>query len=135
VDQRGGSAICPVCFWQNDGQLREVRGSQNSVNFSMSLIDRILGRPLASYEADGQRIGSAAGVPTFGLDALSSAGYGPEAALTILLPLGGSGIDVHSSAHFGIVILLGIVYLSYRQSIAACPNGGGSCTGNSDQKA
>src|ERR1035437_1591285 len=54
----------------------------------MSLIDTILGRRLASSEAGQQRIGTAAGVPTFGLDALSSAAYGPEAALTVLLPLG-----------------------------------------------
>ena len=54
----------------------------------MSLIDTIFGRPLASGEAGEQRIGTAGGVPTFGLDALSSAAYGPEAALTVLLPLG-----------------------------------------------
>src|ERR1700682_2599413 len=58
----------------------------------MSLIDTILGRPLASSEAGEQRIGPAAGVPTFGLDALSSAAYGPEAALTVLLPLGAAGL-------------------------------------------
>ena len=46
----------------------------------ISLIDTILGRPLASNEAGEQRIGSAVGVATFGLDALSSAAYGPEAA-------------------------------------------------------
>ena len=42
----------------------------------MSLINTILGRPLASNEAGEQRISSAAGVPTFGLDSLSSAAYG-----------------------------------------------------------
>ena len=54
----------------------------------MSLIDTILGYPIASQEAGEQRVSLAAGVPTFGLDALSSAAYGPEAALTVLLPLG-----------------------------------------------
>jgi hypothetical protein len=60
----------------------------------MSLIDTILGRPLASNEAGEQRIGPTAGVPTFGLDALSSAAYGPEAALTVLLPLGAAGLTL-----------------------------------------
>jgi amino acid transporter len=94
----------------------------------MSLIDTILGRPLASKEAGEQRIGLAAGVPTFGLDALSSAAYGPEAALTVLLPFGAAGLTFIFPITVAIVILLGIVYLSYRQTIAAYPNGGGSYT-------
>jgi amino acid transporter len=94
----------------------------------ISLIDTILGRPLASNEAGEQRIGSAAGVPTFGLDALSSAAYGPEAALTVLLPLGAAGLTFIFPLTVAIVILLGIVYVSYRQTIAAYPSGGGSYT-------
>jgi hypothetical protein len=94
----------------------------------MSLIDSIFGRPLASNEAGDQRIGPAAGVPTFGLDALSSAAYGPEAALTVLLPLGAAGLTLILPITIAIVILLGIVYVSYLQTIAAYPNGGGSYT-------
>ncbi len=94
----------------------------------ISLIDTILGRPLASHEAGEQRIGSAAGVPTFGLDALSSAAYGPEAALTVLLPLGAAGLTLIFPLTVVIVIMLGIVYVSYRQTIAAYPSGGGSYT-------
>ena len=94
----------------------------------MSLIDRIFGRPLASNEAGEQRIGPAVGVPTFGLDALSSAAYGPEAALTVLLPLGAAGLTLILPITIAIVIVLGIVYVSYLQTIAAYPNGGGSYT-------
>jgi amino acid transporter len=94
----------------------------------MSLIDKIFGRPLASSEAVEQRIGSATGVPTFGLDALSSAAYGPEAALTVLIPLGGAGLAYIMPVTVSIVCLLAIVYFSYRQTIAAYPNGGGSYT-------
>ncbi len=94
----------------------------------MSLINKLLGRPLASNEAGEQRIGFVAGVPTFGLDALSSAAYGPEAALTVLLPLGAAGLTFILPITVGIVILLAIVYISYRQTIAAYPNGGGSYT-------
>src|SRR5579863_4813060 len=94
----------------------------------MSLIDTILGRPLASDEAGEQRIGTAAGVATFGLDALSSAAYGPEAALTVLLPLGAAGLTLILPITVAISILLGIIYVSYRQTIAAYPNGGGSYT-------
>ncbi len=94
----------------------------------MSLIDTILGRPLASNEAAGERMSSATGVPTFGLDALSSAAYGPEAALTVLIPLGAAGLTYIFPITLAIVCLLGIVYFSYRQTIAAYPNGGGSYT-------
>jgi amino acid transporter len=92
------------------------------------LIDTILGRPLASSEAGEQKIGEVGGVPTFGLDALSSAAYGPEAALTVLLPLGAAGLTLILPITVAIVILLGILYISYWQTIAAYPSGGGSYT-------
>src|SRR5271168_2885930 len=94
----------------------------------MSLIDTILGRPLASKEAGEQRIGTAAGVPTFGLDALSSAAYGPEAALTVLLPLGAAGLTLILPITVAISILLAIIYISYRQTIAAYPNLGANAS-------
>ncbi len=94
----------------------------------MSLGDLVFGRPLASEEEAEQRIGAAAGIPVFGLDALGSAAYGPEAALTILIPVGAVGLAYTLPITFSIVILLSIVYLSYRQTIAAYPTGGGSYT-------
>jgi amino acid transporter len=94
----------------------------------MALLDVILGRPLSSTEERGEKIGPAAGVSIFGLDALSSAAYGPEAALTLLIPLGAAGIAYIVPVSFSIIVLLGIVYFSYLQTIAAYPGGGGSYT-------
>jgi amino acid transporter len=94
----------------------------------MGFINVLFGRPLSSAEDEGERITPAAGIPTFGLDALSSAAYGPEAALTILLPLGLQGTRYIVPLTMAIVALLIIVYFSYRQTIAAYPNGGGSYT-------
>ncbi len=94
----------------------------------MGLIDVLFGRPLASSEDEGERITPTQGIPTFGLDALSSAAYGPEAALTILLPLGLLGVRYIVPLTAAIIGLLIIVYFSYRQTIAAYPNGGGSYT-------
>jgi amino acid transporter len=94
----------------------------------MGLVNVLFGRPLASSEDAGERITPTQGIPTFGLDALSSAAYGPEAALTILLPLGLIGVRYVVPLTFGIIALLTIVYFSYRQTIAAYPNGGGSYT-------
>ena len=45
----------------------------------------LLGRPLASSEAEEVKIGVTAAIPAMGLDALGSAAYGPEAALAVLL--------------------------------------------------
>jgi amino acid transporter len=67
-------------------------------------------------------------VPALGLDGLSSAAYGPEAAMTILLPLGALGLAYIGPITLVILILLGILYFSYRQTIVAYPNGGGSYT-------
>lgn len=94
----------------------------------MPLLDTILGRPLASREARAERLATAQGVATFGLDALSSAAYGPEAALTVLLPLGAAGLLYILPITLAIVILLGILFVSYRQTITAYPGGGGSYT-------
>lgn len=94
----------------------------------MNLVDALFGRPLATEEEKAERIGPLKGIPIFGLDALSSAAYGPEAALTLLIPLGMAGSRYIWPVTVGIVILLGIVYFSYRQTIAAYPQGGGSYT-------
>ena len=94
----------------------------------MNLIEMLFGRPLATEEEKAERIGPLKGIPIFGLDALSSAAYGPEAALTLLIPLGMAGSRHVWPITIGIVILLGTVYFSYRQTIAAYPQGGGSYT-------
>jgi len=94
----------------------------------VSIADALFGRPLATEEEKAERIGPLKGIPIFGLDALSSAAYGPEAALTLLIPLGMAGAVYIWPVTLGIVILLGIVYFSYRQTIAAYPQGGGSYT-------
>ena len=94
----------------------------------MSLLQFLLGRPLSTSEERGQRIAIAAGVAVFGLDALSSAAYGPEAALTVLRPLGQLGGHYIVPLSLGIIGLLTIVYFSYRQTIEAYPAGGGSFT-------
>src|SRR5580693_6331906 len=94
----------------------------------MSLLDLLIGHPLSSRDERGQRIAMAAGVAVFGLDALSSAAYGPEAALTVLRPLGELGVAYIIPLSLGIIALLTIVYFSYRQTIEAYPAGGGSFT-------
>jgi len=94
----------------------------------MAILDLLFGRPLATSEEGAEHVGPASGVPIFGLDALSSAAYGPEAALTLLIPLGLMGVHYIVPITAAILALLIIVYFSYRQTIDAYPNGGGSYT-------
>ena len=91
-------------------------------------INLLMGKPLATSEERAEHIGPIAGIPVFGLDALSSAAYGPEAALTLLIPLGVAGITYIVPVSLAIIGLLAIVYLSYCQTIDAYPHGGGSYT-------
>jgi amino acid transporter len=94
----------------------------------MRTLDLLFGRPLATSDERAEHIGPSAGLPIFGLDALSSAAYGPEAALTLLIPLGVAGVQHIVPVSMAILILLVIVYFSYRQTIEAYPQGGGSYT-------
>lgn len=93
----------------------------------MTIID-LLGRPLSSAEDKDERVGSFGGVSVFGLDALSSAAYGPEAALTILIPLGVAGLRFSLPITIAVSSILATVYFSYRQTISAYPNGAGTYT-------
>jgi len=94
----------------------------------MSWLDLVLGRPLRNEEGEGEHVGPLAGVPVLGLDAIASAAYGPEALLTVLLPLGIASTRYLSGLTAVTLALLLVLYVSYRQTIDAYPNGGGAYT-------
>jgi len=94
----------------------------------MNILDLVVGKPIRTSDERAEQIGPAQGIPIFGLDALSSAAYGPEAALSLLIPLGLAGVHYILPISAAIITLLVIVYFSYRQTIAAYPSGGGSYT-------
>ena len=92
----------------------------------MSILGWILGRRLANQEQSQRKMGVFEGVPAMGLDGLGSSAYGPEAALTVLIPLGAAGLGYIGPIMGAIVGLLAVLYLSYRQTIAAYPSNGGA---------
>jgi len=94
----------------------------------MNILDLIVGKPIKTSDERAEQIGIQEGIPIFGLDALSSAAYGPEAALSLLIPLGLLGVQYIVPISLAIITLLVIVFFSYRQTIAAYPTGGGSYT-------
>jgi amino acid transporter len=60
------------------------------------------------------------------LDALSSVAYGPEAILVVLVAAGAAGMRYSLPVTGAIIVLLTALVVSYRQVIAAFPNGGGA---------
>ena len=75
----------------------------------MSILDKIIGRPLASWEGENESLSVWTGVPVLGLDALASTGYGPEAALTVLMPLSVPGLH-----YFPVIVIF--IWLSSSRS-------------------
>src|ERR1700747_775240 len=94
----------------------------------MNLSSILIGRRLATQEGKARKITGLEGVPAMGLDGLGSSAYGPEAALTILIPLGAEGLHLIRPIMAAILVLLALLYLSYRQTIEAYPSNGGSYT-------
>src|SRR6185437_8973494 len=120
-----GTSFCEALRWQ--GSLAPA----SIVHWTaalMNILDVVVGKPIKTRDERAEQIGPAQGVPIFGLDGLSSAAYGPEAALSLLLPLGHLGVRYIVPISAAIITLLVIVYFSYRQTIAAYPSGGGAYT-------
>src|SRR5258707_3837013 len=94
----------------------------------MKLVDLLLGRKLANREGESEKITAFQGVPAMGLDGLASSAYGPEAALTVLAPLGLFGLAYMGPVMIAVLAALAILYVSYFQTIEAYPTSGGSYT-------
>jgi amino acid transporter len=94
----------------------------------MKLLDLLLGRKLANREGESEKITAIEGLPAMGLDGLASSAYGPEAALTMLAPLGLMGLAYMGPVMLAVLAVLAILYVSYWQTIEAYPTSGGSYT-------
>lgn len=77
---------------------------------------------------DRHRLGVFTGIAALGLDALASCAYGPEAIVLALAAAGAAGIALTLPVTLLIVALLAVLVASYRQVIAAYPDGGGAYT-------
>ncbi|MEV6552793.1 APC family permease [Streptomyces sp. NPDC051597] len=66
------------------------------------------------------------GLAALSLDAMASVAYGPEAIVLVLASAGGYGLGFTLPVTLAIAGLLAVLVASYRQVIAAFPDGGGS---------
>ena len=85
-----------------------------------------IGRPLFTAEEGSQRLNKIRALAVFGSDAISSSAYATEASLTILIVAGSAALGVSMYTAMAVAILLSIVAFSYRQTVHAYPQGGGS---------
>jgi len=95
----------------------------------MSVKRILVGRPLATYEEEHQRLPKRIALPVFASDAISSTAYATDEILIVLLAQAGIGAAAWqylTPLAIVVCILLTIVVVSYRQTIYAYPNGGGS---------
>ena len=84
------------------------------------------GRPLASDEESEERLTKVKALAVFSSDNLSSVAYATEAIMFTLLAAGTAAFWLTMPISVLIVAILGIIVVSYRQTIRAYPNGGGS---------
>ena len=104
--------------------------STNEKDLIQSVSRFLIGKPLPSHEAAHQTISKKVGLAVFASDALSSTAYASEAILEVLafaVPVAGTLVLGYSMyIALAIVVLLGIVTISYQQTIHAYPGGGGA---------
>ncbi|MDV7086011.1 APC family permease [Rhodococcus opacus] len=72
------------------------------------------------------KLSVATGLAGLSLDAMASVSYGPEAIVLVLAVAGGAGLGFTLPVTLAIAALLTVLVASYRQVIAAFPNGGGA---------
>ncbi len=86
----------------------------------------LIGRPLKNEEAFSQRLPKWKALAIFSSDALSSVSYGPEQIAVVLALSGFLTYGYYLYSLIPIIVLLGIVTVSYAQVTRANPGGGGS---------
>jgi amino acid transporter len=86
----------------------------------------LFGRPLSLHEELAERLNVFTGLSIFASDNISSSAYATEEIMRVLVLAGAGALVLTLPITIGLVIVLAIVVISYRQTIAAYPNGGGS---------
>jgi amino acid transporter len=86
----------------------------------------VLGAPIPTHLEIEERLTKVKALAVLSSDALSSVAYGPEAVMRSVVLAGVAALSLTLPITLVITLLLGIVAISYRQTIRAYPHGGGS---------
>jgi amino acid transporter len=87
-----------------------------------------IGVPIATAMAENERLSKLKALAMLSSDAISSVAFASEAILINLVAAGSIHLGLTLPISLVIIVLLTIVAISYRQTIPAYPNGGGSYT-------
>src|SRR5437764_4825941 len=89
----------------------------------------LVGRPLPSERLEQERLNKKTALAVLSSDAISSVAYATDQILIVIAVLGTAAAVQYMVPISGVIVgLLVLVGLSYRQTIFAYPNGGGSYT-------
>jgi amino acid transporter len=120
----------PYFRWTGPNQLVAKEAAsrpRTPVGRALARVRAILfGRPLSLYEELSERLNVFTGLSIFASDNISSSAYATEEIMRVLVLAGAGALVLTLPITVAIVIVLAIVVISYRQTIAAYPNGGGS---------
>jgi amino acid transporter len=86
----------------------------------------LIGKPLKSNELGEQKLNKRKALAILSSDALSSVAYGPEQVFIVLAAAGGAAYWYSIPIGMGVLLLLTVLILSYRQILYAYPQGGGA---------
>ncbi len=93
----------------------------------LALLKRFfVGAPMSLAQARHERLGNAVALAIFASDPLSSVAYATEEILHVLVLAGSAALSYSLPIGVAIAALLAIVVTSYRQTVAAYPQGGGA---------
>ena len=92
----------------------------------LTLKRTLIGRPRASGELDDTRLSKRLALPIFASDPLSSVAYATEAALVVLVAASAAAAHLVLPVSIAIAVVLGIVVLSYMQTVRAYETSGGA---------
>jgi amino acid transporter len=93
----------------------------------LTLLKRwLVGPPMPLAQARHERLSKPLALAVFASDPLSSVAYATEAILLVLILAGSAALSYSMPIALGIATLLAVVVISYRQTVAAYPQGGGA---------
>ena len=89
--------------------------------------NKVLGPPLHNEQLAHERLGNPTALAVFASDNLSSCAYATEEILRVLVPIVGlAAFSLVTPITIALLVVLGFLILSYRQTIKAYPSAGGA---------
>jgi amino acid transporter len=117
-------------FYEDGGHLvatPEASAGENKIQRGMQKLKAtVIGKPIFSKDEIHERLNKIKALAVFGSDAISSCAYATEASLVVLMVAGNGALHISFFTALAIALLLSMVAFSYRQTVYAYPNGGGS---------